>query len=342
MAETDLVPPTADPPDEPGPIAGAPGGAEAPEPAGIEGGAAAPELADGTVVREPDPCANCGAEPSGPYCAGCGQRHPDGRMTLRGLWSDFVARAFNLDRGLLHTLARLAGGPGRVPADYVEGRRRRYTHPLSFYLLASALYLFSTGLLQDTIAENAGVTTDTFIQIDPDGETAADSSSVGMRIQVAARQLDGDDGGLVRRLSQIQRQIGTPFLVFFALFLVLPLRLLFGRRRNLAETAIFSLYVVGSATLVLAVVSPLVYAALPFTVATVVQSVGTLLAYAGIGAWGAVAFWQPGWATVAKGAGASLMALLVYSIVFGAVALLLLVGELLDAAGLTWGELLAS
>ncbi|WP_412068207.1 DUF3667 domain-containing protein [Rubrivirga sp. IMCC43871] len=286
-------------------------------------------------------CPSCGAERTGAYCTDCGQRHFDRRLTLRQLWSDFVSRAFSLDRGLFYTLSRLAGGPGRVPADYVAGRQRPYTHPLSFYLLVAALSLLSASLYQERIIESAGEAGASIIQIADENPDDADSPLALLR--AAAERVDGDDGqGLIRRSTQIQNRLATPLLVFFALFLVGPLRLVFGRQRNVAETAIFSLYVVGFATLGVALVSPLLFLALPIVAASLVQAILTLLAYAGLTAWGAVGFWNPGRKTIAKAAFAGLLGYLVYTVVVGMVSIVLLVGELLDAAGLTWREVLSA
>ena len=310
--------------------------------------------ADATPVAPPEPtapeplaagatCPNCGAPPAGPYCQGCGQRRLDERLTLRRLWREASSRVFNLDRGLLHTLARLAGGPGRVPADYVAGRRRRYTHPLSFYLLAATISLFSIGLYQEVVLSETGQAPMVSFEVEErDGTTADSTASARERLAAATERLNGDDGvGLIRQAVAYQRRVGTPLLVFFALFAVLPLRLVFGPARNLAETAVFSLYVIGFTTLAVAVVVPVVFHTLPILAATVVVGVGTLAAYAGVGVWGASVFWTPGWATTVKAGFAFLLGYAVYSTVLGVVALGLVLSRVLDEAGLGWRDLLS-
>lgn len=291
-------------------------------------------------------CPNCGAVGRGAYCADCGQRHRDARLTLRGLWADFASRAFSLDAGLLLTVRRLAGGPGRVPAEYVDGLRQRYTHPLSFYLLTAAVYLFSFGLFQETIIRALGEEGASIVQIEVGEETRGaprEALSTGERVARSIAELDGDDGtGVLRRLTQIQRRVTTPLLVFFALFLVGPLRLAFGPRRNLAETAIFTLYVVGAGTLALALLAPLLFLALPLRAAAFAQSGVAFAVYPGLVAWGAAAFWRPGWATVLKAVVAALVGLAVYTLASGLVSVVLLFGEILDGAGLTWRDLLRS
>lgn len=294
----------------------------------------------------PAACPNCGAERVGDFCQRCGQHYLDERLTLRGLWREASARVFTLDRGLLHTLAELARSPGRVPADYVAGRRRRYTHPVSFYLLMATVYLVSGQFYQEQMVEMAR--SPTVVTYDADATPPPDSTASALtpgdpdlnRLANVLRTLDGDGDGIARQTLAIQRRIGTPMLVFFALFLVLPLRLVFGGRRNLAETAVFSLYVVGFSTLTVAVVSPLAVFGLPPTPGSIVLSLTAIGAYAGLVAWAATRFWRPGWRTVSKAGVAGLLAYVVYGIVSGFVALVILLDGALTEAGMGWGDLL--
>ena len=353
------------PPDPPAPPASVtPSGEPAVDAHGTVGAPAEAGEVAGPSVDEAEPlvlspCPNCGAAPAdGLFCPACGQRRISERMTLGGLWRNFASRTFNLDHGLLHTLARLAGGPGRVPDDYVAGRQRRYTHPLSFYLLTATVSLFVTGFYTTVVLEQLDEVQSAVVQIDlgeddatepPGGSTAdavpTDSSAVHLsprdRLVGTLTRIEGDDGrGIVRQLSQISTRIGTPGLVFFALFLVLPLRLMFGKRRNLAETTVFSLYVVGFATFITALVS-LAALLLPSADTTALTaSFATVAVYPAVTAWGAVAFWQPGWASIAKALVAGVIGYFVYGVVTSALSLLIFLDGVLDEAGLRWADLL--
>ena len=94
-----------------------------------------PALTDvgGDGLAAPPLCPNCGEPRAGRFLLRV-RAAGDGRAGSRsaGLWREFASRAFNLNRGLLHTVVSLAQSPGSVPRDYVEGRRRTYTNPLSF------------------------------------------------------------------------------------------------------------------------------------------------------------------------------------------------------------------
>lgn len=95
-------------------------------------------------------CANCEAQRTGAFCAGCGQRALEGRHTLRGFAKGAAARVFNLERGLVHTAVRLTLSPGRVVRDYLRGRTAPYIHPLAYLVLAFAAFALSARWLGAT------------------------------------------------------------------------------------------------------------------------------------------------------------------------------------------------
>ena len=93
-------------------------------------------------------CKNCGAPVGAPYCARCGQSRDVGRLGFRSVWDEFIWEFFDLDRGLLHTVAQLTVRPGHVVRAYVLGKRKLFTKPLSFYLIMLALYYLVSTLLK--------------------------------------------------------------------------------------------------------------------------------------------------------------------------------------------------
>ncbi len=91
-------------------------------------------------------CAECGAAPlAGPFCHRCGQRVAE-RLTfttvMEGLRDQFVT----LDFSIWRTLKRATVHPGRLVAEYLEGRRDRYTNPLAYVILSVTLYVVSLRL----------------------------------------------------------------------------------------------------------------------------------------------------------------------------------------------------
>ena len=103
--------------------------------------------------REKD-CLNCGAEVHGRYCPRCGQENIVTHQNFLGLTKHFIYDIFHFDGKFFDTLQYLLFSPGRVPADYVRGRRNRYLDPIRMYLFTSALFFlifFSTQKLQTNL-----------------------------------------------------------------------------------------------------------------------------------------------------------------------------------------------
>lgn len=299
-------------------------------------------------------CPNCGAAQAGPYCPECGQRALGGRLTLRGLWREFASRVFNLDRGLLHTVTSLARSPGSVPCDYVEGRRRTYTNPLSFFLLAATLSLLTYGLydeaLLDATAEGFGdgqeLAGATAASADGPSEhvhalTPEQAEREG-RMDAAFEEVFGNGGQVGARIMfEGMIRYNTPLMLLLVVFLVPPLRVLFGPVRNVAEVSVFALYVVGFSIAVSAVAMPPLILGLGVFGAKASTFLLTVLAV-GLAAWGAVRFYPPEGTAGAALRGAAAMTV-AYGAYFVAVALfggLYVMTHVLHLAGESWGSLL--
>ncbi len=94
------------------------------------------------TVPEPPPhsCENCGARLAGPYCSACGQPARSPLTSVRTFASHVLDDVASLDSRLMRTLGALFFRPGRLSAEYLAGRRIRYTYPVQLYLLAAATF----------------------------------------------------------------------------------------------------------------------------------------------------------------------------------------------------------
>ncbi len=92
-------------------------------------------------------CKNCGAELKGRYCSTCGQRSNVERLGFGYLRDEIASNIFQLNRGVLFTVKESLTRPGHSIRGYVEGRRIDHIRPLSFILLASAIYLIVNQLI---------------------------------------------------------------------------------------------------------------------------------------------------------------------------------------------------
>jgi hypothetical protein len=84
-------------------------------------------------------CVTCGAARAGPFCSQCGQRSLAGRHTLRGFAAGALRRAIG-DDGAFLTAKELAVRPGDVIRNYLAGQTVRYVNPVTYFLLAAALF----------------------------------------------------------------------------------------------------------------------------------------------------------------------------------------------------------
>ncbi|GAB2959555.1 hypothetical protein GCM10027048_28770 [Hymenobacter coalescens] len=84
-------------------------------------------------------CPNC-AEPlaAGPYCPRCGQQRPH-RLSVGHVLHEIVHVFTHADKSVFGFVGQVLLRPGRVVADYLAGRRKRYFNPFQFLLLAVGL-----------------------------------------------------------------------------------------------------------------------------------------------------------------------------------------------------------
>lgn len=78
------------------------------------------------------------------YCNGCGAKVIKNRLTMRNLFEDFAYRFLNYDNLFLQTIIALLKTPEKVINSYVEGARKTYVDPISFFainLTLSGLYI---------------------------------------------------------------------------------------------------------------------------------------------------------------------------------------------------------
>lgn len=94
-------------------------------------------------VKKADFCPNCDHKLDGEnYCPNCGQKNDIRRIRFRHFIAESLSNFFAVDGRFMHTLAMLFSKPGKVPKNYIYGKRQRYVHPVRIYFLASIVLLF--------------------------------------------------------------------------------------------------------------------------------------------------------------------------------------------------------
>lgn len=172
------------------------------------------------VAREV--CRNCRAPRVGTYCHACGQPFFAGRLTVQALLIDLVTRVLSLEAGLLRTFWELSVRPGRMIREYVGGRRQRYTNPVAYLLISTAVSSLVFPLYRSAYVES--------LRADAWVEDAAGTEA------------------LVQVMLAMEKHPAAATLVF-CLFFVFPFRLLFLKEITTAESFAFACFVFGHVTI---------------------------------------------------------------------------------------------
>jgi hypothetical protein len=91
-------------------------------------------------LRQEDNCLNCGQKVHTRFCSHCGQENKEPYETFWGLLFHFVEDIFHYDGKLFSTIRILFTKPGFLSAEYLNGKRTTYLHPIRFYLFTSAFF----------------------------------------------------------------------------------------------------------------------------------------------------------------------------------------------------------
>lgn len=94
-------------------------------------------------------CLNCGNNFEGHYCSGCGQKATVKRITGRVLLEEIIHFFTHLEKGFLHTTWNFLVRPGLISINYLEGKRKRYQKPISYFLIWTGLYILAHNIIID-------------------------------------------------------------------------------------------------------------------------------------------------------------------------------------------------
>ncbi|WP_027064647.1 MULTISPECIES: DUF3667 domain-containing protein [Maribacter] len=73
------------------------------------------------------------------YCPDCGAKVIRNRLTVKNLWYDATERFFNIDNTFLITFKHLFTKPDEVIGGYINGVRKKYLNPISYFTIAITL-----------------------------------------------------------------------------------------------------------------------------------------------------------------------------------------------------------
>src|SRR5262249_3883909 len=91
-------------------------------------------------------CLNCGSADVHAFCARCGQKNTDLRISVGELTRDLVDELFQVDSRMARTVVPFLFRPGKLTNEFLAGRRLTYSSPVRLYVLASFLYFITLSL----------------------------------------------------------------------------------------------------------------------------------------------------------------------------------------------------
>lgn len=101
-------------------------------------------------------CNNCGTEFDGNFCPKCGQKPNSGRIIFKESAKDVLEHYFDFDAPLFRTIKGLVTRPGELIREYIHGKRKKYSHPVRYYILVLAVYLILQNLIDFDPIKAAG------------------------------------------------------------------------------------------------------------------------------------------------------------------------------------------
>ncbi|MFV0418935.1 MAG: DUF3667 domain-containing protein [Dysgonomonas sp.] len=88
-------------------------------------------------VRHSKSCLNCGSFVEKHYCPNCGQENSESRQSFHHLFTHFISDFIHYDGAFLRTTKLLFRYPGRLSIEYMNGKRKSYVNPFSYYIFIS-------------------------------------------------------------------------------------------------------------------------------------------------------------------------------------------------------------
>ncbi len=85
-------------------------------------------------------CKNCQTVYTGNYCPNCGQSKREYDKPFRFIIADFAGDLFAFDTRFWETFKAILFHPGKVAADFIEGKRARYMPPFRLYVFSSFVF----------------------------------------------------------------------------------------------------------------------------------------------------------------------------------------------------------
>lgn len=139
-------------------------------------------------IRVNKACQNCGTFVEKNYCPNCGQENTDSRQAFHHLFIHFCADLFHYDSSFWRTTKYLSFAPARLSTDYMNGKRKSYVNPFTYYIFVSFISFFILSLSFSDSKEL--VTLDNIAQPEVQDSTVQLSLSVNDKSMLPFEKID--------------------------------------------------------------------------------------------------------------------------------------------------------
>jgi hypothetical protein len=100
-------------------------------------------------------CKNCGHRLHDLYCSHCGQKADTSKISFGYLCREVFHFVTHLERGFLFTSFQMIIHPGKTAKNYIDGKRKRYQSPISYFLIWTTILILFLYFIEKTFGYNA-------------------------------------------------------------------------------------------------------------------------------------------------------------------------------------------
>ena len=101
-----------------------------------------------------NPCKNCGYPLKDQFCSHCGQKAKVERITFTYICHEIFHFFTHIESGFLFTSRNMIVEPGRTVVNFLDGKRKIYQPPVSYFLIWVAIFLLFLFGLEKVYGEN--------------------------------------------------------------------------------------------------------------------------------------------------------------------------------------------
>jgi len=99
-------------------------------------------------------CLNCDYPVTDLYCAHCGQKSDPGRINFTFLCREVFHFFTHLEKGFLYTSFQMIIHPGQTAKNFIDGKRKKYQSPISYFLIWTTIYIVFLLLIEKIFGGN--------------------------------------------------------------------------------------------------------------------------------------------------------------------------------------------